>query len=277
MEEKPTLTIDELKKLASFLQKNIGIHLEEDKLNRLKKKIENLLIKNSISNFSHFYHKIRFQNDEKLLQELINAITINETYFWREYEQFDILTNEIMQEIIKNSKTPMPTIRILVLPSSSGEELYSIMLSILELNDVIHKSNIELIGVDIDSNMINQAKKGLYSKRSIDKLPKNIKEKYFTKIGDKYQLDKKLIKYPTFLNANLFDKNLITKLKKFDIIFSRNMLIYFDKEDKQKAFDIFYNLLKQNGYLFLGHADANGIDKTKFLPIKTSFHIYKKI
>ena len=271
------LTFDELKKIADFLHKNIGVFLEDEKLKRYKRKIEDIINKHNFQNFSLFYHKIRFQKDENLIQELINAITVNETYFWREYEQFDILTKEILPSFITKNTTSLPHIRILVLPSSSGEELYSIMINILEENSIIHKANIELLGIDIDSQMIKKAKQGLYTKRSIDKLPKQLVEKYFKKIGSFYQIDKTLIKHANFLNANLFDPNLPTKLGTFDIIFSRNMLIYFNQADKSKALEIFYNMLKKDGYLFLGHADANGIDKTKFKPVKSGFHIFKKI
>ena len=92
MNQKIELKIDELQKIANFLHKNIGIYLEEEKLKRFKRKIEDILIKNNIKTFNEFYHLIRFEKDEKLIQELINAITINETYFWRENEQFEILT-----------------------------------------------------------------------------------------------------------------------------------------------------------------------------------------
>jgi len=277
MNQKIELKIDELQKIANFLHKNIGICLEEEKLKRFKRKIEDILIKNNIKTFNEFYHLIRFEKDEKLIQELINAITINETYFWRENEQFEILTKEILPQIVNNSKIKMPTIRILVLPTSSGEELYSIMISLLEDNKVINQANIELLGVDIDSSMISKAKMGLYSKRSVEKLPLNLINKYFTKIGNFYQIDKKLIKYANFLQGNLFNETFVSKLREFDVIFSRNMLIYFDKNDKQKAFNIFYNLLKKDGYLFLGHADGNFISKEKFLHVKSGYHIFKKL
>ncbi len=271
------LSIEELRKIGTFVHNFAGVFLEDEKLKRFKRKIEDIIVKNEIKNFSNFYHKIRFQKDENLIQELINAVTVNETYFWREYEQFEILCEEILPAILKNRRENMPHIRILVLPSSSGEELYSIMISILEENSIIHKSNIELLGIDIDSQMIQKAKRGLYSQRSVSKLSKKLIDKYFTKIGNFYQIDKNLLKNANFLKANIFDSNLAIKLGTFDIIFSRNMLIYFNQADKAKAFEIFYNMLQKDGHLFLGHADANGIDKTKFKPVKSGFHIFKKI
>ncbi|NPA65923.1 MAG: protein-glutamate O-methyltransferase CheR [Epsilonproteobacteria bacterium] len=268
-----TLSIEEMQKLAEFLKKRIGIHLDEDKIRRFKKKIELLMLKHHITSFSSFYHRIRFAKDEVLLQDLINSVTVNETYFWREHQQFEILANEILPALAKQKKD----IRILVAPTSSGEEVYSIMFAILEEGRVIEKANIEMVGIDIDSNMIRKAKVGLYTQRSVEKLPKYMREKYFKKVGTYYQIDDMFKQNAKFLQANIFDEELSQKLKTFDIVFSRNMLIYFDKKEKEKVFNLFYKILDPKGYLFLGHADANGIDKTMFKPIKSGFHIYQKI
>jgi len=267
------LTLEEMQKLAEFLKKHIGIYLDEDKIRRFKKKIELLMLKHHITSFSSFYHRIRFAKDEVLLQDLINSVTVNETYFWREHQQFEILANEILPALAKQKKD----IRILVAPTSSGEEVYSIMFAILEEANVIEHTNIEIVGIDIDSNMIRKAQVGLYSQRSLEKLPKEMLKKYFTKVGAYYQIDDMFKQNAKFLQANIFDEELPQKLKTFDIVFSRNMLIYFDKKEKEKVFNVFYELLYPQGYLFLGHADANGIDKMKFAPVKSGFHIYRKI
>ena len=267
------LTKTDLDRLATFVKKEFGISFDEQKLKRFTKKIETLMHKHGIDDFNVLYHKVRYAKDEILLQELINTVTINETYFWRESEQFNILAEEILPEISKTKQK----IRILVAPTSSGEELYSIMFSIMEEGSVMQKCDIELVGIDIDSSVIRKAKIGLYTRRSVEKLPKHMLEKYFTKTGDYYKLDNFFIDNANFMQANIFDESLIHKLGRFDIIFSRNMLIYFDKNEKKKAFDIFFRLLYPGGYLFLGHADANGIDKSVFQPVKSGFQIYKRV
>jgi chemotaxis protein methyltransferase CheR len=273
MDKIVNLTDIELEKLALFLQKKIGIWLESAKLQRFKRKIEDIFTKRGIENFNEFYHRLRFVGDESLIQDLINAVTVNETYFWREYEQFLTLVDEVLPLYLNKNETPL--VRILVSPCSSGEELYSIMLCILENENLLKHLNIEMVGIDIDSTMIDKAKKALYTKRSIEKLPKKILDKYFTKVGNFYQLEYSLRKNARFLQANIFDLKLQQKLGNFDIIFSRNMLIYFNKEDKRRCFKIFHKLLKENSYLFLGHADANEIDKTLFSPIKSGFHLFR--
>jgi chemotaxis protein methyltransferase CheR len=275
MDKKMHLNDSELQKLAIFLQKRVGIVMDKQKLQRFSRKIEAVLIKYNFKDFSSFYHTIRFHKNENVIQDLINAITVNETYFWREHEQFKILTQEILPKFIQ--KGMLPKVRILVSPCSSGEEVYSIMIAILEAEDLIEKLNIEIIGIDIDSEMIQKAKNGLYTKRSVEKLPILIQQKYFTQHDGLYKIDKMLREAATFFHANIFDSGLEERLGYFDILFSRNMLIYFNMADKRRAFDSFYKLLRLNGYLFLGHADANHIDKNIFLPLYPARHIYKRV
>ncbi|WP_457750199.1 CheR family methyltransferase [Sulfurimonas sp.] len=274
MDSKIELSLHELHKLADFLHKNTGIFMEEQKRLRFKRKIEDIFTKHDIDNFNHFYHQLRFVHNEELLQDLINAVTVNETYFWREHEQFRILTKEILPQMV----TPhsLRHIRILVAPCSSGEEIYSIMLSILDAEDLLEKFNIEIVGIDIDSNMIQKAKKGLYTQRSVEKLPLHLLHRYFKKIGEFYQFDQELINMVQLKKLNIFEDGIVKKIGTFDIIFSRNMLIYFNKENKQHAFETFYILLKNNGYLFLGHADVNGLDKRLFQTTPYRFQVFQK-
>ncbi len=275
MDSKINLTQEELEKLAEYLQKNIGIHLESQKLLRFKRKIEEIFLKHKIESFSTFYHRLRFLNSETLIQDLTNAVTVNETYFWREHEQFNLLSKEVLPQFIEASG--LKTVRILVSPCSSGEELYSIMLSILDTPGLIERLNIEMVGIDIDSTMIQKAKTGLYSKRSVDKLPKHLLEKYFTKVGMLYQVDKSLTHAAKFIQINIFDEGIQERLGEYDVLFSRNMLIYFNARDKQRCFKTFWSLMKKDAKLFLGHADANNIDKKLFTPIKNGFHVFRKI
>ncbi len=276
MNQSVELHLEELRRLAAFLQKHVGIALEDEKLLRLKRKIEAVMQEEGIKNFNQLYHRIRFAKDEALLQKIVNAVTINETYFWREYEQFEILVRDVLPKIVQKNKQA-PHIRILSLPSSSGEELYSIMMAIVEQKELFDRANFEMVGVDLDSVMIAKAKAGIYAERSLMRLPKALKDRYFQKVGNRYVIDQKFRHFAKFLQGNLFDSEFIDKLGKFDIIFCRNMLIYFNQEDKKRAFMILYELLKEGGYLFLGHADANGIDKAKFQPIAKGFHVYQKM
>ena len=151
------------------------------------------------------------------------------------------------------------------------------MLAILDNGRLLDRLNIELIGIDIDSKMILKAKSGLYTKRSVEKLPEHLLKGYFTKVGELYKIDETLRNSANFQQMNIFDEQRLFGLGKFDIVFSRNMLIYFNEADKQKCFKIFHQLLKPEGYLFLGHADANSINKRLFSTLKRGEHLYKRV
>ncbi len=274
MERQVNLTTDQLRRLANFLQKSCGIFLDDKKLTRFQRKIETIVHEYESGDFNRFYHRLRFAGDKELVQALINAVTINETYFWREHEQFRILVEEILPSMVDQNR--LRHIRILVLPCASGEEVYSIMLAILDKKGLLERLNIELIGVDIDTDMIKMAKRACYSQRSVSKLPKHLVDSYFTKDKGSYCFDKELVSLVQFFQVNIFEENLKSRLGEFDIIFSRNMLIYFNKEDKRRSLERFHSLLKSGGYLFLGHADAGMLDRSMFEPYVSGFQVYRR-
>ena len=199
-----------------------------------------------------------------LSESLINFVTTNETYFERESHHFDRLINEILPKLDNSfDKTP---IRILSAPCSSGEECYTIALRLLLSSKRLCRS-IEIVGVDISSDMIKKARLGIYSKRSVHELSQEVLNKYFTHEGDDYYH----IHVPNgiemrFINGNVFDDALWRELGDFDIIFSRNMMIYFDLVKNRELLTRFKNHLR--GYLILGHADDHLNAKKLFTPLR---------
>jgi chemotaxis protein methyltransferase CheR len=264
-----------IKKLRNYLKTHIGIFIEDDKLDILEKKLKTLLEKENIS-INELYKKIAIYKDENYLQKVINLLTVNETYFFREKYQFDTLINYVIPYLDK-IRDENEVISILVAPCASGEELYSIAIMLLEEGNFIKKRDFSLLGIDIDSQMIQKCKEGRYNERSISKLPKEIIEKYFKKEGIYYIFDENIRKVVTYKKVNVLDKYAMKKLGKFDVIFSRNMLIYFDEKEKQEVIATFYEILKDEGFLFLGHAERipKNIKLFKLKKIGESF-VYKK-
>jgi chemotaxis protein methyltransferase CheR len=146
-------------------------------------------------------------------------------------------------------------LRILCAPSSSGEEPYTIALNLLNEKKILAERDIELVGIDIDSKIIEKAKQGVYNKRSIQFIPNHLLKKYFDINGTDFYIKDMIKGAVNFKVVNIMNKVKIKQLGKFDIIFSRNMLIYFDDESKREVGVTFYDLLKSDGYIFLGHAD----------------------
>ncbi len=242
-------------KLRDVVYRRSGIFIDEKKYTTLSRKIEEYMTKNGYESFRTFFHDIRFNQNKSIFQDLINIVTVNETYFYREKYQFETLVNQVLPELHQIRAANQP-IRILCSPSSTGEEPYSIALHLLDEGKLIEERDFEIIGLDIDSTVINKAKMGKFTKRSIQFIPSHLLSKYFTQEGMLYQIADFLTDVIDFRVVNVMDKMQMKKLGKFDVIFSRNMLIYFDDSSRREVAMTFYEMLNPGGYVFLGHAES---------------------
>jgi len=243
-------------KIGEFIYRKSGIFLEYskhfDKINNLVQKRSDTL---GFDSFRKYFFHLRFEDREGFeFQELMNGVTVNETYFYREKNQFEVLSNHILPEL-HALKAPGEPIRILSSPCSTGEEPYSIVLHIIEEGNVLEQRDIEIVALDIDSTVIEKAKKGFFSERSVHAVPPHMLREYFTKKSLGYQISEDLLGAIDFKVVNVFDKPKMRTLGKFDVIFSRNMLIYFDDASRKDVAMTFYDMLKPGGYVMLGHAE----------------------
>lgn len=219
-----------------------GIHFHQKEAITVSKLIS-FCHDHSIHSFEEL-HK-RLIHESSLFEALINTLTINETYFFREMGQIDFLCRRLSN----TSKR----FRILCAPGSTGEEPYTIAISLIEKGISPHK--IEIVSIDINSQATANAIKGKYSKRSLHKVPESIKETYFDSIGDYYTIKNTIKTLVHFHQINIFDDRFLT-LGEFDAVFSRNMLIYFDETTSAKAISRLSKLAnKKQCYFFFGHAD----------------------
>ncbi len=243
-------------KLSEFIYRKSGIFLEESKhYDKLDKFVHKRCKELDLDGFRKYFFRLRFEDQNgSEFQELMNAVTVNETYFFREHDQFEVLVNHVLPELHSKRSSREP-LRILSAPCSTGEEPYSMVLYLLEEADLIEKRDIEIVGIDIDSNVIKKAQDGKFSERSVHAVPPAQVAKYFKKVGFAYSLIPDLIGAVDFKIVNIFDRSAIRDLGKFDVIFSRNMLIYFDDASKKEVAMNFYDMLKPEGYVFLGHAE----------------------
>ncbi|RKQ63872.1 chemotaxis protein methyltransferase CheR [Thermovibrio guaymasensis] len=255
------LTNYELGIIRRVVKEKTGIDIPEKKLRNIyKRKFEKLLKEEEIS-FFDFISSL--DKDVRLLDKFISLVTVNETYFFREYYQIRSLVDFIIPELEKE-KTQ---IRILSAPCASGEEVYSIAIEIFEKLPEI-KEKIFIIGLDIDWKMIGNAKKGVYNLRSIQKVEQDLLDKYFDKVdGGCYKVKSFLKTAVSFHRANVLNIEDLRKFKYVDIVFSRNLLIYFDEVAREKTIKNFYEIMSPRGYLFLGHAEK--------IP-RNSSHLFEK-
>ena len=250
------LSKENFSKIGEFIYRKSGIYLEDDKhFEKLAKFIDKRSEDLGLENFRRYFYKLRFDDKEgEEFQELMNAITVNETYFFREKDQFEVLVNKILPELHETMPASKP-LRILSSPCSTGEEPYSMILHIVEEGKVVEERDIEVVGIDIDSTVIEKAKAAKYSDRSVHAIPKDVLSRWFKKKKLGYELGEDLHGTVDFQVANVFDRAQMRKLGKFDVIFSRNMLIYFDDASRKEVAMTFYDMLNPGGYVLLGHAE----------------------
>ncbi len=242
-------------KLKDVIYRRSGIYIDEKKFVTLSRKIDEYMRKNGYMNFRDFFHNIRFNQDKTIFQDLINIVTVNETYFYREKYQFETLINHVLPQLHSIRQKNQP-IRILCSPSSTGEEPYSIALHLLDEGKLVEERDFEIIGIDIDSGVINKAKMGKFTKRSVQFIPSHLLTKYFNQDGTLFKIKDFMTEVIDFRVINVMDKNQMKKLGKYDVIFSRNMLIYFDDASRREVAMTFYEMLNPGGYVFLGHAES---------------------
>ena len=228
--------------IAEYFKNETGVTFEKQ-MSILKNKVTTFCKKREIHSFAQLLEMIQSNNDLK--QELIDYLTTNETFFYRELKQ--------IQELVQLVKHSSSNVKILCAPSATGEEPYSIAIALLEA--AIDPSRFSITGIDINSEALQKAHEARYKERNVRNLSTQLLAKYFTHSNNNYVLHDSIKSLVTFKQFNIFDDSLKT-LGKFDFIFSRNMLIYFDTKTKIKAKNILESLRTDGSQeIFFGHAD----------------------
>jgi chemotaxis protein methyltransferase CheR len=253
---KITISDEDFQKFREFFYRKVGIQFEVTKRYFVDKRLIERIEAIGAKDFRDYFMMLRFEASGLELQTLVNLMTVNETYFFREEYQFQCLVNSLMGEITQNKKDKEP-IRIWSIPSSSGEEPYSIVIYLLEHWPDIENWDVEIISSDIDSEIIKSARRGLYSARSVQYLPVHLLNKYFKPVaGGSYQICEDLRSAVEFTCVNLMDAEDMRSYRKFDVIFCRNLLIYFDDQSRRQAAETFFDALNPGGFVCLGHSES---------------------
>ena len=254
-ESGPTITTEDFLKFKEFFYRRTGISFEATKRYFVDKRLVERIEATHTGNFRGYFTMLRFQASGEELQQLTNLMTVNETYFLREEYQFKCLVDSILPAIVRHRKGS-DAIRIWCIPSSSGEEPYSIAMCLLERWNGIREWDVEIISSDIDTGILRRARAGRYSSRSVQNVPASWLLKYFKKSGDEYQLCNDIREAVEFTRVNLSEPSETLAYRNFDIIFCRNLLIYFDDLSRTTAAETFYEALKPGGFICLGHSES---------------------
>lgn len=250
----PPLTPDDLTRLCQFLYKRTGIQYGESKRFFIERRLAVRMAEVSLSSFSEYFRLL--QNSQSEIEQLINLFTVNETYFYREDNQLRCLSRSLLPEAVCE-RGPGDLVRIWSVPCSTGEEPYSIAIWLLENWHLVDAYNIEIVGSDIDTRVLAEAAVGVYGKRALAKLHPDLVQRYF-RSSDKFfwEIIADLRESVKFTPTNLVDRAAMAAQGKFDVIFCRNVLIYFDDASRLAASDNLYDALNPGGFICLGHSES---------------------
>ncbi|MBI5418026.1 tetratricopeptide repeat protein [Candidatus Poribacteria bacterium] len=274
------LTEQDFTLFQKLLIEESGIYFDKDRNKTLSTVLCDRIQNLKLESYYDYYVFLKSSYEGKQeLKKLLDLITIGETYFFRNTPQFDALMKFVLPEIIKNKNNSIhKSIRIWSAGSSKGDEAYSIAIAIMETLHDYENWDISILGTDINRDVLNEAREAIYIEKDIEHLPKEYLIKYFNKINGRYLLNDNVKKLVTFEYHNLAkDMFIMNKMINLDIIFCRNVTIYFNLETTKKIIDNFYNCLSKNGYLFIGHSETLWKLTNKFEIIEfAQTFVYKK-
>lgn len=242
-------------KFREFFYRKTGIYFDAAKRYFVDKRLIERMQATDSSSFREYFSLLRFEASGEELQALTNLMTVNETYFFREEYQFECMIDSLLPELIAR-RSEHQTIRIWVIPSSSGEEPYSIAIYLLERWGGIDHWDVEIIASDIDTKILASARRGIYSVRSVQHLPARYLQRHFRRTDAGYQISNDLRQSVEFTQVNLSARADTRPYRDFDIIFCRNLLIYFDDISRKAATETFYDALNPGGFICLGHSES---------------------
>ncbi|MBS7306008.1 MAG: protein-glutamate O-methyltransferase CheR [Lachnospiraceae bacterium] len=243
-----------------------SIDLNAYKEQQMKRRIDTLISRNKISGYEDFVKALKA--DKELFEEFVSYLTINVSEFYRNPEQWELMDKQFIPMLIEKFGK---NLKIWSAACSTGDEPYSLVMA---LSRHLPLNQIKIIATDIDKQILAQAKVGIYNEKSIASVPKDLRDKYFTKIGNSYQISNEIKSRVDFRQHNLIKDPYPDKC---DFIICRNVLIYFTEEAKDDVFRKFCKSLKTGGFLFIGSTEQIMNHREMGYERKNSFYYEKAI
>ncbi len=249
------LSREEFQQLCDYLYRRTGMVFTETKRYYVERRVHERMAATASPTFPSYFSRLR-GNTPTELEQFINAFTVNETYFYREDHQLACLTSDLLAERIRPKK-PGGSLRIWSVPCSTGEEPYSIAMWLLENWRLVDDYDIEILGSDIDTQVLAHAQAGIFGKRALMRLSAYLVAKYFSPLPqDHWRILDELRDSVRFSSVNLVEPNDTRRNGRFDVIFCRNVLIYFDDTSRRIAAENLYENLLPGGFICLGHTES---------------------
>jgi chemotaxis protein methyltransferase CheR len=246
---------DVFRLLRDFIRDYCGLYFDDSSKYLLERRLSRRVRLHQLNTFLDYYRFLTYdRRREAELVEVIDSLTTNETYFFREEAQLRAFKDEIIPEFLRPGGKK--SLRVWSAGCSTGEEPYTVGMILAEAG-CLGETEIEIIGSDINQKVLTAARRGVYKRGSFRTIKEDMVRKYFKEESPgSFRISDEIKKLVTFSHLNLFDPYRLSFLREFDVIFCRNVMIYFDAESKKKLIKMFYDKLNPGGYLLLGHAES---------------------
>jgi len=239
------------KQLRDFIYEKSGIYIADSKKYLLENRLIKRIQEKKLAGYEDYLYLLLYGNSTDELIRLFDIVTTNETFFFRESQQLDVFIDHLVPSILK--KQGAKDISVWSAACSTGEEPYTLAMLLLEKGYSVKK---EIVGSDISNATLESAKNAVYNSYSIRNVPMQFLKKYFKPNGQNYELAPMVRSTVKFMNVNLMDDKKMKLVSGKDVIFCRNVLIYFDDKSKKKAVSLLYDCLKPGGYLLIGLSES---------------------
>ena len=246
-------------RLRDLVREHAGIDFPDEKRYLLESRVRPRLLAQDVPDFETYADRLE-QGDTREIARLVNAVTINETAFFRHPSQFEALEDTILPELVRlHQQERSGPMRLWSAACSAGDEAYSLAILIRETIEPRHpRMDYEIVGTDIDTAVLEEARAGRYRKRSVRNVPPAYLRDYFDHSGEAFVVDPAIRDMVEFRPLNLTDAQDMRRMRNFDLIMCANVLIYFNETSKKNVLQGLYRSLRPGGYLFVGGSEALG-------------------
>jgi chemotaxis protein methyltransferase CheR len=259
------LTDDEYLLISEWLAREVGLRFGPERRDILRARLEPLRAELNLPSFERLlfhvrYHPARAEARTRLLSDLTN----NESYFFRESAQLDVFRAEVLPGMAREAQADGREIRILSAGSANGEEPYTLAIIAREALGQ-GASDVVITGLDLDEAALQRASEGVYREHAFRGVDERVRRQYFSQEGDAWRIRPELRAAARFRHGNLVDEGWVAGMARQDVVFCRNVMIYFDDDGVRRVADHLYQVVRPGGFLFLGHAESLSRIPTRFV------------
>lgn len=236
--------------LRDLVHDRTGIFFDVDRFDTMLEKLRDRALRHQCASYLDYYYLLKYDNPHEEWLRVVDAFSVQETYFWRESSQIEALVKHVVPSLLASSAP----VRIWSAACASGEEPYSIAIALLEAG--LGNAPIEILASDASEAALEKARRGIYRERSFRALPPALREKYFSVVPEGSQLAPEVLRRVTFRRANLIETAEIEDLARSPAIFCRNVFIYFSPESIRRTLSVFASQMPLGGHLFVGASES---------------------